>query len=93
MGHSVVIVESKNDKFFFDAIIRHLNFNSKADSIPISKDDYREMNGNDIKTALKDLKADVPKGEVEKIGLLIDGSSGSVVETVLDDTFCFSCIR
>jgi hypothetical protein len=22
-----------------------------------------------------------------------DGSSGSVVETVLDDTFCFSCIR
>ena len=36
------------------------------------------------------------KGEIKIESSILQraiGSSGSVVETVLDDTFCFSCIR
>lgn len=54
MGSNVVIVESKNDKFFFNAIIRYLNCNIEIappveidSQILISEEDYREMGGSD----------------------------------------------
>ncbi|MGM3305446.1 DUF3226 domain-containing protein [Anabaena sp. WFMT] len=76
MSSNIVIVESNNDKYFLQAIIRYLNFNIEvAPPIIISEDDYKSMNGlnlTKLKDALKDLKADIQKGEIERVGIVID---------------------
>ena len=46
MGRNILIVESKNDKHFFQAIIRKLNLDIEiATPIRVSDEDYLEMNG------------------------------------------------
>lgn len=76
MSNNILIVENKNDQFFLQAIIRYLNFKIEvAPPIIISEDDYRAMNGlnpTKLKNALKDLKADIQKGEIERVGIIID---------------------
>ncbi|MEH2132772.1 MAG: DUF3226 domain-containing protein [Nostoc sp.] len=76
MSSNILIVESKNDKYFLQAIIRHLNLNIEvASPIIISEEDYRPMDGLDktkLTEALKDLKADIQKGEIERLGIIID---------------------
>jgi hypothetical protein len=76
VSNNILIVESKNDQFFLQAIIRYLNFKIEvAPPIIISEDDYRAMNGlnpTKLKNALKDLKADIQKGEIERVGIIID---------------------
>jgi hypothetical protein len=81
VSRNTLIVESKNDKCFFDAIIQHLNCNIEiAPPILISDKDYLEMNGlnsQKLISALEDLKVDIQKGKVEKIGIIIDIDSES----------------
>lgn len=76
MSSNILIVESKNDQFFLQAIICRLNFNIEvAPPIIISEDDYRSMNGlnpTKLKDALKDLKADIEKGKIDRVGIVID---------------------
>lgn len=76
MSSNILIVESNNDKYFVQAIIHYLNFNIEvAPPIIISEDDYRSMNGlnqTKLKDAFKDLKADIQKGEIERVGIVID---------------------
>ncbi len=76
MSSNTLIVESKNDKYFFDAIIQHLNCNIEiAPPILISDEDYLEMNGlnpQKLVNALEDLKTDIQKGKVDKTGVIID---------------------
>jgi len=76
-----LIVESNNDKYFLQAIIRHLNCNIEVESIEptppiiISEDDYKSMEGLNAKkliAALNSLKADIEKGEIERVGIVID---------------------
>ncbi|MEA5552899.1 DUF3226 domain-containing protein [Anabaena cylindrica UHCC 0172] len=81
MSSNKLIVESNNDKYFLQAIIRHLNCNIEVESIEpappiiISEDDYKSMEGLNSKkliAALNSLKADIEKGEIEKVGIIID---------------------
>ncbi|WP_071188702.1 DUF3226 domain-containing protein [Trichormus sp. NMC-1] len=81
MSSNILIVESKNDQFFLQAIIRHLNCNIEVESIEptppiiISEDDYKSMEGLNSKkliAALNSLKADIEKGEIERVGIVID---------------------
>ncbi|TYQ24661.1 hypothetical protein PseudUWO311_18100 [Pseudanabaena sp. UWO311] len=76
MGRNILIVESKNDKHFFQAIIRKLNIDIEITTpIRISDEDYREMDGlnhQKLKAALGNLKASIQKGEIEKVGVIID---------------------
>jgi hypothetical protein len=76
VSSNILIVESKNDKYFLQAVIHYLNFNIEvAPPIIISDDDYKAMNGlnpTKLKNALKDLKADIQKGKVERLGIVID---------------------
>lgn len=76
MGRNILIVESKNDKYFFQAIIRKLNLDIEiATPIRVSEEDYREMDGlnhKKLKDALNNLKANIQKGEIEKVGIIID---------------------
>ena len=46
MARNILIVESKNDKYFFQAIINKLNLDIEvAKPIRVSDEDYREMDG------------------------------------------------
>lgn len=76
MGNNILVVESKNDKFFLNAIIDYLNFDIDiTEPILIEESDYLSMDGLDptkLEKALKDLKADIQKGEINNIGIVID---------------------
>ena len=73
MGN-ILIVESKNDKIFLEALINYLNYDIKVEN-PICIDDYeylQSLNETQLKTTLKELKADIPERGIEKIGIVID---------------------
>jgi hypothetical protein len=76
VGSNILIVESENDKCFFQAIINKLNLDIEITKpIRVSDEDYREMNGlnhKKLKDALNNLKANIQKGEIEKVGIIID---------------------
>ncbi len=76
MGRNILIVESKNDKYFLNALINHLNCQIDIDPpICISDDDYQDMKGlssGKLQQVLKDLRAEIQKGEIERIGIIID---------------------
>jgi hypothetical protein len=69
-----LIVESKNDKAFIEALIRHLNVAAEVDK-PIFIDDFEDLDGlNPTKLTVKlnDVFSEVPKRPIEKIGILLD---------------------
>jgi hypothetical protein len=69
-----LIVESKNDKAFIEALIRHLNVAAEVDK-PIFIDDFESLDGlNPTKLTVKlnDVFSEVAKKPIEKIGILLD---------------------
>lgn len=90
---NLLIVESKNDKIFIEAIIRELNYDIEIDE-PICKiDDYKCLEGLSEKTlvnALNSLAADIQKKDVQKIGIVIDMDKFSEEERL---AFIDKCIK
>jgi uncharacterized protein YqgV (UPF0045/DUF77 family) len=75
VGRNILIVESKNDKYFFQSVIKHLNYNIEIEDPIFLDEDYRDMDGSDSKkltNALKDLKADIQKEDIERVGIVLD---------------------
>jgi len=94
VGRNILIVESKNDKHFFQAIIRKLNLDIEiATPIRVSDEDYLEMNGlnkKKLQDALKSLQASIQKGEIEKVGIIIDIDSEQEEDKI---NFVNECIQ
>ncbi len=94
MGRNILIVESKNDKHFFQAIIRKLNLDIEiAAPILISEPDYREMDGlsaQKLKQVLRNLAASVQRGEIEKVGVIIDIDNYQEIDRV---SFVNQCMQ
>jgi hypothetical protein len=85
---NTIIVESKNDKAFINALVSHLNIsdvNVDSPNISICEDDYVLLNGldpNPVKpttliTRLKDIKSDIIKKGTLKIGIILDIDNNS----------------
>lgn len=71
---NIVIVESKNDRIFMQAMVEKLNCDIQVQS-PIYIDDYESLEGlsqTKLITTLKALEADLQKRDIEKIGIIID---------------------
>jgi len=71
---NIVIVESKNDAIFMQAMVEQLNCDIQIEK-PIYIDEYKALSGLDetkLINALKALKADIQKTDIEKIGIIID---------------------
>ncbi|MEG3954509.1 DUF3226 domain-containing protein [Microcoleus sp. herbarium2] len=71
---NIVIVESKNDAIFMQAMVDKLNCNIQVDP-PIYIDNYKSLEGlseTKLRITLQDLKADLQKKDIEKIGIIID---------------------
>jgi hypothetical protein len=85
VGRNILIVESKNDKYFFQSVIKHLNYDIEIEDPIFLDEDYRDMDGLDSKkltNALKDLKADIQKEDIERVGIIIDIDRASEAERV-----------
>lgn len=76
MSSNILIVESKNDKYFFDAIIGHLNCDIEIVApIRITDDNYQLMNGSkaaELEKALKQVKTGIEARGIEKVGIILD---------------------
>ena len=71
---NIVIVESKNDAIFMQAMVDQLNCEIQVEK-PIYIDDYERLEGlseTKLITTLKALEADLQKRDLEKIGIIID---------------------
>ncbi len=78
---NILIVESKNDKIFVQALIEVLNIkNTNVEKILIDADNFLFLNSIDpnpkkptnLIRKLKDVKTDIPKKGIKKIGILLD---------------------
>jgi hypothetical protein len=94
VGRNILIVESKNDKHFFQAIIRKLNLDIEITTpILIADEDYREMHGlskEKLKQVLRNLAASIQRGEIEKIGVIIDIDNYQEIDRV---SFVNQCMQ
>ena len=75
MGRNILIVESNNDKYFFQSVIKHINIDIEVASPIFLDEDYRAMDGSDstkLINALKDLKADIQKEDIDRAGIIVD---------------------
>lgn len=89
---NLLIVESKNDKFFIQALIKELNYDIEIDT-PICINDYECLEGLSQKRlveALKSLLADIQKRQISKIGIVIDIDLHSTQERL---QFINECLR
>ena len=89
---NIVIVESKNDKIFMQAMVKKLNCDIQVDP-PIYIDDYKSLEGlseTELIKALKALEANIDKKGIEKIGIIIDIDNYSAQERL---EFVDRCIK
>ena len=82
---NVLIVESKNDKFFIEALIKHLNLNTLevSKAVIYKIEDFEFLNGldsNKLNNALDAAKLKLNKSEFPKLGVLIDQDNKTVQE-------------
>ncbi len=74
---NLLIVESKNDKIFIEAVLRHINVsNVQIDNAPICGiDDYECLDGLSkpkLSEKLRDIQTDIRKKSIERVGIIID---------------------
>ena len=89
---NIVIVESKNDRIFMQAMVEKLNCDIQVAS-PIYIDDYKSLEGlseTELIKALKALEALIDKNNIEKIGIIIDIDNNSEQERL---KFVDRCIK
>ncbi|AFZ09344.1 hypothetical protein Osc7112_5081 [Oscillatoria nigro-viridis PCC 7112] len=89
---NIVIVESKNDAIFMQAMVDQLNCDILVEK-PIYIDDYERLEGlseTKLITTLKALEADLQKRDIEKIGIIIDIDNYSEAERL---EFVNKCIK
>jgi hypothetical protein len=85
VGRNILIVESKNDEYFFRSVIKHLNYDIEIESPIFADEDYRPMDGLDptkLTKALKSIKAEIQKEDIERIGIIIDIDQDSEIERI-----------
>ena len=89
---NIVIVESKNDKIFMQAMVEKLNCDIQVDP-PIYIDDYKSLEGlseTELIKAFKNLIRKIDRKDIEKIGIIIDIDNYSEQERL---EFVDRCIK
>ena len=71
-----LIVESDNDKYFIEALLKHINISIEIDSPVYSIVEYECLGGiSKLENKLKSLKSQVLKNGIDKIGIIFDADS------------------
>jgi hypothetical protein len=86
VSRNILIVESQNDKYFIESLKTHLNIADVEIDTPIcSIDDYECLNGLSkakLEHKLQDLKIEIEKRGIEKIGIILDANKEGVEKRV-----------
>jgi len=74
---NLLIVESKNDKIFIEALVKYLNINKIQLDKPIcfEEDDYKCLRGLDqakLTSTFDEIKSTLGKKAIPKVGIIID---------------------
>ena len=82
---NLLIVESKNDKYFIEALIKHMNLGNVevSNGFICSIDDYECLGGlssSKLTTVLKAIKSKAKKDDINKIGIIIDNDDKTDAE-------------
>lgn len=82
---NLLIVESKNDKIFIEALVQYLNFTKIQLDKPIcfEEDDYKCLQGLDqakLTSTFDEIKATIRKKAIPKVGIIIDQDSDTKTE-------------
>jgi len=90
---NVIVVESKNDKIFLNALVSHLNVSNTEVDQPISLEEnsYILMDGSDsnprnptlLVRKLRELKTDIRKRGIVNIGIVLDIDNNSFQDRFL----------
>ncbi|NJM62141.1 MAG: hypothetical protein HC849_21145 [Oscillatoriales cyanobacterium RU_3_3] len=89
---NIVIVESKNDRIFMEAMVEQINCDVQVEQ-PIYINDYESLEGlseTKLINTLKALEANIDKKNIEKIGIIIDIDNYSEQERL---KFVDRCIK
>lgn len=81
MNRNILIVESENDKYFVEALLKHINqSNVEVDSPICNIDDYECLEGiGSLEKKIKNIKRRILKDEdIAKIGIILDADSVGV---------------
>ena len=80
---SLLIVESENDKYFFEALIDSINKDIEVDKPICAIDDYECLGGiTHLENKLRSIKAKIEKGIYDKIGIIFDADKVGAKERV-----------
>jgi len=84
---NILIVESENDQYFVQALINHLNLQEKVKvDAPISTEFERlggiQEDGTNLIIKLKDIKTEIFKRGIEKIGIILDIDKKQMTERI-----------
>ena len=92
----ILIVESHNDKFFIEALVKHMNSSDITIETPICMiDDYECLTSlSQLESRLIALRADIEKhADIDKIGIIVDADKVGVqsrtdeVQIIVDKLF------
>jgi len=76
---NLLIVESENDQFFIEALIKNINLNIDVDSPVCSINEYNCLGGmSKLENKLNALKSQVLKDGIDKIGIIFDADNVGV---------------
>ncbi len=76
---NLLIVESENDQYFIEALVKHINLDLEIHPPVCAIDDYQCLEGmGKLLNTLKSLP--VKKDSIEKVGIIFDANSVGVVE-------------
>jgi len=81
VNRNILIVESENDKYFVEALLKHINqSNVEVDSPICNIDDYECLEGiGSLEKKIKNIKRRILKDEdIAKIGIILDADSVGV---------------
>lgn len=90
---NILIVESKNDEIFIKKLIEIMNLNNIAIDPPIYINQYEKLPGlskEALCQSLKSLSLNIPKKDIQKVGIIIDQDNNTKQERL---NFVNECIN
>ena len=91
---NLLIVESKNDKYFIEALIKHLNLSIKVDEPICSTNEYECLGGiGNLISKLESVKSNIEKHNIDKIGIIFDADDKGIDERTktIEDAINTTC--
>lgn len=77
--NNVLIVESENDKFFIEAVVKEINLDIEIGEPVCSIDEYECLGGlSKLEERLRALTHRIIKGEIDRVGIIFDADKVGV---------------